>query len=132
MSGISAKQKVLEAIERLPDDATLEEAIEQIVFLAKIERGLAELDAGEGSGKSFTGTTESSTACSTRPSKSSQCSTVPACFGSNELAASGLPYGSSVRRIRRRPPRQVPGVPAKPGRAVGASTDCADGASRRC
>ena len=48
MSGSTAKQKVLEAIEKLPPDATLEDAIERLVFLAKIERGLAELDAGQG------------------------------------------------------------------------------------
>ena len=48
MSGSTAKQKVLEAIEKLPADATLEDAIERLVFLAKIERGLAELDAGQG------------------------------------------------------------------------------------
>ncbi len=48
MAGGSAKQKVLEAIERLPADATLEDAIERLVLLAKIERGLAELDAGQG------------------------------------------------------------------------------------
>jgi predicted transcriptional regulator len=47
-SGSSAKQKVLEAIEKLPADATLEDAIERLVLLAKIERGLAELDAGQG------------------------------------------------------------------------------------
>lgn len=48
MSGSIAKQKVLDAIEKLPADATLEDAIEQLVLLAKIERGLAELDAGRG------------------------------------------------------------------------------------
>ena len=48
MSGGTAKQRVLEAIEGLPADATLEDAIERLVFLAKIERGLAELDAGQG------------------------------------------------------------------------------------
>lgn len=48
MSGGSAKQKVLEAIEKLPADATLEDAIERLVILAKIDRGLAELDAGQG------------------------------------------------------------------------------------
>jgi len=48
MPGGSAKQKVLEAIEKLPADATLEDAIERLVLLAKIERGLAELDAGQG------------------------------------------------------------------------------------
>ena len=48
MSAGSAKQKVLEVIEKLPADATLEDAIERLVLLAKTERGLAELDAGHG------------------------------------------------------------------------------------
>jgi len=48
MSDSTAKQKVLEAIEKLPADATLEDAIERLVLLAKIERGLAQLDAGQG------------------------------------------------------------------------------------
>ena len=48
MSGGTAKQRVLEAIEGLPADATLEDAIERLVLLAKIERGLAELDASQG------------------------------------------------------------------------------------
>jgi predicted transcriptional regulator len=50
MSGSTTKQKALEAIEKLPADATLEDAIERLVLLAKIERGLAELDAGKGVG----------------------------------------------------------------------------------
>ena len=48
MSSSTAKQKVLEAMEKLPPDATVEDAIELLVLLAKIERGLAELDAGQG------------------------------------------------------------------------------------
>jgi len=48
MAGSTAKQKALEAIKKLPADATLEDAIERIVLLAKIERGLAEVDAGKG------------------------------------------------------------------------------------
>jgi len=32
----------------LPPDATFEDAIGQLVFLAKIDTGLAELDAGQG------------------------------------------------------------------------------------
>ncbi|MCZ7626369.1 MAG: hypothetical protein FIA90_00010 [candidate division NC10 bacterium] len=44
----TAKQRILEAIEKLPPDATVEDAIERLVFLAKIERGIAELDAGKG------------------------------------------------------------------------------------
>ena len=48
MSDSTAKQKVLEAIEKLPADATVEDAIEQLVLLAKIQKGLAQLDAGQG------------------------------------------------------------------------------------
>ena len=48
MSGSTTKQKVLEAIEKLPADATVEDAIEQLVLLAKIEQGVAQLDAGQG------------------------------------------------------------------------------------
>jgi predicted transcriptional regulator len=47
-TGGTAKQKVLAAIERLPADATIEDAIERLVFLAKIDRGLAEVDNGTG------------------------------------------------------------------------------------
>ena len=39
---------ILQALETLPPDATFDDAIERLVFLAKIEAGLAELDAGEG------------------------------------------------------------------------------------
>jgi hypothetical protein len=35
-------------IEKLPADATLEDAIERLVLLVKTERGLAALDAGQG------------------------------------------------------------------------------------
>lgn len=48
MSPGSGKQKALELIEKLPADATLEDAIERLVLLAKTERGFAELDAGQG------------------------------------------------------------------------------------
>src|SRR6266704_4946822 len=40
MPDSTAKQKVLEAIERLPADATVEDAIERLVLLAKIEQRL--------------------------------------------------------------------------------------------
>lgn len=42
------KQKILEALEALPSDATVEDAIERLVFIAKVEEGLAELDRGQG------------------------------------------------------------------------------------
>jgi predicted transcriptional regulator len=39
---------MIEAIRGLPVDATVDDAIERLVFLAKIEEGLAQLDRGEG------------------------------------------------------------------------------------
>jgi predicted transcriptional regulator len=44
------KGQMLAAIETLPADATIEDAIERLVFLAKITRGLAQVDGGEGIG----------------------------------------------------------------------------------
>ncbi len=41
------KQKVLEVVRRLPDDATFDDAIERILFLAKIEKGREQADRGE-------------------------------------------------------------------------------------
>lgn len=43
----TTRDQILEALETLPPDATFDDAIERLVFLAKIEAGLAELDAGE-------------------------------------------------------------------------------------
>jgi predicted transcriptional regulator len=42
----SAKQKVLAAVEKLPADATIEDAMERLYFLTKIDRGVADADAG--------------------------------------------------------------------------------------
>ncbi len=36
------KSEIIRVIQDLPDDATFEDAIERLYFLAKIERGLAE------------------------------------------------------------------------------------------
>ena len=44
---MSQRERILQAIEALPADATFDDAIERLVFLAKIEAGLAELDAGQ-------------------------------------------------------------------------------------
>jgi predicted transcriptional regulator len=44
----TAKRRVLAAVEKLPADATIEDAIERLVLLAKIDRGLAEVDNGKG------------------------------------------------------------------------------------
>jgi len=44
----TVRERILKALENLPPDATFDDAIERLVFLAKIDAGLAELDAGEG------------------------------------------------------------------------------------
>ena len=43
----TTRDRIREAIEKLPPDATYDDAIERLIFLAKIEAGLAELDAGK-------------------------------------------------------------------------------------
>lgn len=48
MAEASPKDRILEALRDLPSDATIDDAIERLVFLARIEEGLAELDAGQG------------------------------------------------------------------------------------
>ena len=42
------RDRMVEAIRELPADATVDDAIERLVFLARIEEGLAQLDRGEG------------------------------------------------------------------------------------
>lgn len=48
MPASSSRDRMIEALPELPPDATVDDAIERLVFLAKIEAGLAELDRGEG------------------------------------------------------------------------------------
>lgn len=48
MSTPTARERILEALQDLPDDATVDDAIERLIFLGRIEAGLAELDAGKG------------------------------------------------------------------------------------
>ena len=47
MSEPKVKERVLDAVRGLPEDATFEDAMERIYFLAKIEEGLRQADAGE-------------------------------------------------------------------------------------
>jgi predicted transcriptional regulator len=47
MSGPTTRDRIREAMARLPADATFDDAIERLVFLAKIEEGLAQLDDGK-------------------------------------------------------------------------------------
>jgi len=44
---VTTKQKVLQAVQGLPDDASIEDAIQRLVLLAKIDRGLQQADAGQ-------------------------------------------------------------------------------------
>jgi predicted transcriptional regulator len=44
---MTIKEKVLQAVENLPDDAAIEEAMERLLLMAKIERGLEQADAGQ-------------------------------------------------------------------------------------
>ena len=48
MTAPITRDQMVEAIRELPPDATVDDAIERLVFLAKIEIGLAQLDRGEG------------------------------------------------------------------------------------
>jgi predicted transcriptional regulator len=43
---MTIKEKVLQAVENLPDDAAIEDAMERLLFMAKIERGIEQADAG--------------------------------------------------------------------------------------
>jgi hypothetical protein len=45
---MSDKQRALRAVESLPDDATVEDVIERLCFIAKVKKGLGELDDGKG------------------------------------------------------------------------------------
>ena len=44
---MTTKEKMLQAVEDLPADATIEDAMERFLFLAKVERGLKQADAGK-------------------------------------------------------------------------------------
>jgi hypothetical protein len=40
---MTTKEKVLQAVNNLPDGASIEDAMDRLLFLAKIERGLKRL-----------------------------------------------------------------------------------------
>ncbi len=44
---MQAKQQMLKAIEELPDDANIEDALERLYLLYKVDRGIKQADAGE-------------------------------------------------------------------------------------
>lgn len=43
----TVKQRAIEALQTLPDDATIDDAIERLCVIAKIEEGLRQADAGQ-------------------------------------------------------------------------------------
>lgn len=47
MSNTPTKAKILRAVEDLPEDATIEDAIERLVFLHKVEVGLEQVQEGK-------------------------------------------------------------------------------------
>jgi ABC-type branched-subunit amino acid transport system ATPase component len=42
------RDRIIEALQAMPPNATIDDAIERLVFLAKVETGLAELDGSQG------------------------------------------------------------------------------------
>ncbi len=44
---MTAKEKIMIAVETLPADTTFEEAMKRLLFIAKVERGIQQADAGE-------------------------------------------------------------------------------------
>jgi len=47
MATPSIKDKIIQTVRDLPSDATIEDAMERLYFLAKIERGLAQSRSGQ-------------------------------------------------------------------------------------
>ena len=44
---MTTKEQMLQAIRELPNDATVEDAMERLYLLYKVERGIAQADAGQ-------------------------------------------------------------------------------------
>ena len=44
---MTTKQMVLKVVRKLPDDASIEDAMEQLLFMAKVEKGLQQAEAGK-------------------------------------------------------------------------------------
>ena len=44
---MTTKEKALHALKELPDDASIEDAMERLLFLAKVEKGLRQAEAGQ-------------------------------------------------------------------------------------
>jgi len=46
-SAVETKQQMLKAIEELPEDAGVEDALDRLYLLYKVEKGLRQADRGE-------------------------------------------------------------------------------------
>lgn len=44
---MTTKQKVIKAVKALPDEASFEDAMERLLFLAKVEKGIQQADSGQ-------------------------------------------------------------------------------------
>lgn len=44
---MNIKEKVVYAMQDLPEDASIEDAMERLFFLSKIEKGIQQADAGQ-------------------------------------------------------------------------------------
>ena len=44
---MTAKQMVMQTVKRLPANASIEDAMENLLFLAKVEKGIQQADAGK-------------------------------------------------------------------------------------
>jgi len=44
---MTTKEKMLQTVQELPDDASIEDAMERLLLLAKIERGINQADRGK-------------------------------------------------------------------------------------
>ena len=47
MATTTPRQRALDAVSSLPPDAKIEDAIERLLFIARVEKGLADADADE-------------------------------------------------------------------------------------
>ena len=43
---MTTKERVIQSLSDLPNDASIEDAMERLLFLAKIDRGIKQADAG--------------------------------------------------------------------------------------
>lgn len=44
---MTTKEMVLQSVKQLPDNASIEDAMERLLLLAKIEKGIRQADAGK-------------------------------------------------------------------------------------